>query len=431
MYTALFLWLIFYNVFDTKVPYVNYWDELFTAGILFCYLISLWKNPCRLSDEIKKWIPLALLVVLGLLGNICYPGLQKNPSAMIRDVVALIKFPAIFLALQGRSVSEEKQQQIICGAARISRWLIVITLFAAIAGRFVDMGFYWQDGDYKADDIYITNCFEFVFSHPTFFASAYVMLAAMLIAESMEKNRVYLLLDYVLLLLIQKVKSDAFCAAAILMLILGEKRTMNLVTGIFGSHNKKVRYSRLFLMIAAVGLVFVLVGRHKLHQYMIWGTQSARGALYLIGLRILVDFFPLGSGLGTFASHLSGRYYSELYHIYGIDNVNGLLPDDYSYISDVFWPYIYGQFGVFGLLIYLKMVFSLFLQQIQARIPDNRRLAVITVWIYGMIASTSEAYFTNGTGVQMALILTVFVGCFSASPKIPEIGNEDNITTMR
>ena len=133
-------------------------------------------------------------------------------------------------------------------------------------------------------------------------------------------------------------------------------------------------------------------------------------ALYVVGIRILKDFFPLGSGFGTFASHLSGKYYSNLYEQYGIANVWGMRKDQYMFISDVYWPYIYGQFGIFGLLIYVKLVFTAFIRQFHSGISDNSRIAVAAVWIYALIATTSEAYFTNGTGVPMALFLGVLIG---------------------
>jgi hypothetical protein len=123
-----------------------------------------------------------------------------------------------------------------------------------------------------------------------------------------------------------------------------------------------------------------------------------------------MDFFPLGSGFGTFASYLSGRYYSNIYDLYGISNVIGMTREKYNYISDVFWPYIYAQFGIFGLALYVKLIFSLFIRQFRSNITNGSRLAVAAVWVYALIASTSEAYFTNGTGVQMALFLSLIIG---------------------
>ena len=143
-----------------------------------------------------------------------------------------------------------------------------------------------------------------------------------------------------------------------------------------------------------------------------------RIVLHVVGFKILMDFFPLGSGLGTFASHLSGKYYSNVYDMYGISNVIGMNREKYNFISDVFWPYIYGQFGIFGLLLYGKIILDLFFRQFRSGIADSSRIAMAAVWIYALIATTSEAYFTNTTGVQMALFLTMFIGYGNLNQKI-------------
>ena len=46
----------------------------------------------------------------------------------------------------------------------------------------------------------------------------------------------------------------------------------------------------------------------------------------------------------------------------------------------------------------------------QAKLTEDSRIALVAVWLYALIATTSEAYFTNGTGVQMALFLSIFIG---------------------
>ena len=157
-------------------------------------------------------------------------------------------------------------------------------------------------------------------------------------------------------------------------------------------------------------LSFLVLGKSRIERFLAYGMAAVRVAMHVMGIKIMMDFFPLGSGFGTFASYLSGKYYSNLYALYGIDDVIGMTRTDYNFISDVFWPYIYGQFGVFGLLIYVKMFFSIFIRQFHSGISANSRIAVAAVWIYALIATTSEAYFTNGTGVQMAVFLALLIG---------------------
>lgn len=403
MYCALFLFLIFYDFLETYVPLMNYWDELAALLVLCWGGYSLLRRPRMDKEERISWICLLLLVAVGALGNILHPGLQTNLSAVFRDVVALCKFPAIVLVLRRRSISGEQQEQIIAAAAKISRWIVVVTLFAGLIGWFADLGFY-------TEEVRMMPGFRFVFSHPTFFVSAYVMIAAALVAESIRKNRVFLLLDCLLLFMAQRTKAYLLIAFLLVLLVLGEGRTTKLVTFFLGSEKEKMKPARLLPAAVIVGLALLVIAKPRVEYYLSVGFTEARTVLPVVGFWIAKDFFPLGSGFGTFASHLSGRYYSNIYEMYGVSNVYGMTKAEYNFISDVFWPYIYGQFGVFGLLIYGKLLLDLFFRQYRSKLTDASRLAMMTVWAYGLIASTSEAYFTNGTGVQMALFLTLFLG---------------------
>lgn len=403
MYTALFLFLIFSNPLEGFVPMMNYWDEL-SAFLVVCWgAYDFWRNPKMDRHELANWIFLAALVVIGALGNLFHPGLQESTVAIIKDVVALCKFPAIFFVLQRKTFSSEQQKETLTSIAKVSRWILVLTLFAVVVGRFVDLGFY-------TDDIRILPSCTFIFTNPTFFISSYVMIAAVLIAESINKNRAFLLLDCLLIFLAQRSKGYIFIAFLVIFIILGEKWITKILNIFLGSDQEKVKPLRLVLAAAVFLLMIFTVGKSKIEYTLRFGLTVPRTVLHVVGLKILMDFFPLGSGLGTFASHLSGRHYSNVYDLYGVSNVVGMNREKYNFISDVFWPYIYGQFGLFGLLIYGKIILDIFFRQFRSGITDSSRIAMVTVWIYALIASTSEAYFTNGTGVQMALILGMFIG---------------------
>ena len=403
MNIALFLFLIFYDVLELHIPMMNYWDEL-AAGLVFCWgVCSFRKRPRMERGDLVNWICLCVLVAIGAISNVVYPGLQPQLVAVVKDVVALCKFPVIFLILQRREISREKQAENLALYAKISRWILLLTPAALAVGWFVDLGFY-------TDDIRILPSCTFLYSNPTFFISSYVMIAAVLMAESIDKNRPFLLLNCLILFMAQRSKGYIFIAFVLLFVILGEKWVSKILTLFLGSDREKVKTGRLFLAMTVFGLAVFIMGKPRLDRFLVYGMAGVRVALYVVGARILVDFFPLGSGLGTFASYISGEYYSKLYAMYGIDNVWGMSEDFYPFISDVFWPYIYGQFGIFGLLLYLKLVISIFFRQFRSGISEGSRIAVTAVWIYALIATTSEAYFTNGTGVQMALFLSLIIG---------------------
>ena len=403
MYAALFLFLVFFNFVESHVPMLNYWDELATFLVLCWGARDIYRTRRLEKHEWINWGCLAGLVVIGALGNLVHPGLQPAKAALVKDVIALCKFPAIFFVLQRRECSAEKQTEVIACAAKLSRVIVVVTVVAVVVGRFVDVGFYLNDGRF-------VPTFRFAFSHPTFFVSAYAVTAAALLAESVRKNRVYLLLNCFLIFMAQRSKGHIFVVFLMLFILLGDELITKILTLVFGSEEEKIKPGRLLAAAAVLCLAIYIVGKPRIEATIAVGYLVPRTALHIVGIQILMDFFPLGSGLGTFASYLSGRYYSNIYDLYGISNIYGMTREWYNFISDVFWPYIYGQFGIFGLLIYLKLIISIFFRQFRAAITDNARISMAALWIYALIASTSEAYFTNGTGVQMALFLGLFVG---------------------
>lgn len=82
----------------------------------------------------------------------------------------------------------------------------------------------------------------------------------------------------------------------------------------------------------------------------------ARTTFYYTAIKILADYFPLGSGLGSFGSEAAARYYSPLYYKYGVDSVYGISPLDYgessNFLVDTFYP-ILAEFGVIGIILYV------------------------------------------------------------------------------
>lgn len=114
------------------------------------------------------------------------------------------------------------------------------------------------------------------------------------------------------------------------------------------------------LGIMLIGIV-AAVSWHKFSYYFITGNSDtfdptvaesfARPVLYATGGLILVDHFPFGSGLASFASYASQAHYSSLYHDYGISSVYGLSEAMPDFICDAFYPML-AQYGVVGIVLF-------------------------------------------------------------------------------
>ena len=59
-------------------------------------------------------------------------------------------------------------------------------------------------------------------------------------------------------------------------------------------------------------------------------------------------------------NYISGKNYSPVYALYGINNVYELSQNRTSFISDTFWPMIIGQFGYLGTLCYLICIILIY-----------------------------------------------------------------------
>jgi hypothetical protein len=78
----------------------------------------------------------------------------------------------------------------------------------------------------------------------------------------------------------------------------------------------------------------------------------ARFVLYRTSPEVLIDYFPFGSGLASFATHSSGAYYSDIYMKYGIENVWGISKQYTNFISDTYYPSL-AQFGIIGIILFI------------------------------------------------------------------------------
>jgi hypothetical protein len=88
-------------------------------------------------------------------------------------------------------------------------------------------------------------------------------------------------------------------------------------------------------------------------------NANPRLILYQTSVQLAVKEFPLGAGLGRFASPMSRVVFSPVYSEYGLDRIWGLTPAYSAYINDTFWPHILGEIGTFGLAAYLVFLGAL------------------------------------------------------------------------
>lgn len=175
------------------------------------------------------------------------------------------------------------------------------------------------------------------------------------------------------------------------------------------------------LVIVLVIGVFVAVSWSKFSYYFITGNSEtfdpevaesfARPVLYATGGLILVDHFPFGSGLASFASYASAENYSSLYYEYGINNVWGLSQENNEFICDAYYPTL-AQFGIVGIILFLFLFIWIY-KKLRLLIRTNAskykyHFIVGTLSIcFLLIESVGGTFFVQTSGM-LAMILIGF-----------------------
>ncbi len=251
------------------------------------------------------------------------------------------------------------------------------------------------------------------YDHSSTLASVCLVLLAYLAVIAQELPRVKYLMLIMLAIMVLTFRSKAIGSVVILVMIY------------WLTVKKKKKIKVKTLCVSAV--LAVIIGWEKITFYFVTlYDSSARARLYVTAFQVAKDHFPFGSGFGTYGSHYSGVYYSPLYSKYDLNLIYGLSESSHSYISDTFWPAILGQTGFIGCTAYMIMVFWLFLKiQKIWKINKYQYFSAIGMFVYILIASTSESAFFHPNLMPMAMLLGVLFREKPVNFEVQNIGIKD------
>lgn len=404
----LFIFLILENIFERFFPILSYTDEVIT---LVCLVLLVVKLPHarmhRYYLKIFLWFLGVLLI--GLFSTLIYL-VQVSPIAILKDILAISKFFIVYI-YSAVFMSEKNTSKVIRHINMFSKFYIPVLLMFSILNQFINIG---MDSGYRGP----IKTFAFLYSHSTFLVASVVVMCSLLIAQGFRKNFNVLICAAIVLTFSMRSKAFIYMASIMVLMILIRRRGVDLVV-IF---TPKIR-RRVYIAIMLIAVSAYFIARAKISSYLTWGLNAARPALYIISFKILRDFFPLGSGFASFASSISGEYYSPLYFKYGIDNVSGLQQSEgFNYISDTFWPYIIAQFGVFGTIMYIVALIYIFKDIIRIyKKYVNSLIAAIALFIYIIAGSFVESMLTNATIVLVALTLGYYLRIIAHTSSINNV----------
>jgi hypothetical protein len=387
--SSIFDIFIFQNCLIKYIPQISYIDETFTILLIVLSIFFIFNRRNHINmhtSEVKVVVLFFILLLVGGMGNFLHH-IQLQRIAIYKDILAISKFIVCYICVL--IVSNNIDKDLLSKkVAKRSRIYLTIMFVFLIINIIHDIGM-------SADVRYGIRSYKFLYEHPTYLVSAVVILLCIVLSDSRKKYDIFIIFE-AMTILVFTMRNKAF------VFVLGYffiKLVMKYGKSI------KIRY---ILMLAAIG---IFSSYNKIMEYASYYLTAARPALFIVGFMLASTYFPFGSGFGTFASDISGEYYSPIYFEYGINVVTGLEETAHSYIGDTFWPYIYGQFGFLGLFIFLLIILDIF-KSLQKRYALNkeRQSAAFLVLLYILIASTAEAIFTDVTGSFSFAVIAGYLG---------------------
>lgn len=396
-----FVWIIMLlqDLLQTKISIIGSFDEAL-AGISIIYAILLVFNK---KKEIKftKYEMIAfnmfiLYLFMGIVSNLTFNFIEYKYAlqSMIMTVKGYILYFTCRIIFQYHGVNIN----ILNDVSKILSFCIYTLAGLCIIN--IPLGFLKVfDTRFGIETLYIG------FSHPTELAFFIIISMSIILlqkhyAKNDEGESRIILLSMLVIIFTGRSKAIAFIIIYILLFY-------------FIKFTKKFKLRYFLLSIP----VMVYIGLPRIISELFNGS---RGYLYKTGFSIAKDYFPLGSGFGTFGSYISKVYYSPLYYQYKVSNIWGLSKEMSSYIADTYWPMIMGETGFIGIIILSIALYNIFKQFILGYTNYKERILVFGLVCYTLITSIAEPIYSSNKSAALFITLSIFI-----TIRINQIKNEE------
>lgn len=393
------LFLIFQNVLFNIIDlpdFFNYWDEIIEIIIMVLGLFHIFYKKKKLSKIFFRiMIPITMVTVIGLLGNLCF-GYMDFAGAIIRDIAGFLKFPVTLLLLRELKIDKILVDEHNDMFDKIIKYCIIVIFGLGIMSVFVDIGLSQNEIRYGI------RPYQFLFSHPTFLVLSSILLLSFVESKNYKDPRekyLYEAMILIIILLTMRTKGIAIVGLFICIKYLFPK--VKNIKSLLNFSNFNVKNVPILILGIVVIIFTVYFIYDKVALYLSF-PSSPREELYRGSFLLASKCFPFGSGFGTFASHISGKFNSKVYEFIKISfywGENGL---EMSVLGDAGFSYYIGQFGFIGILLLGFLLFKLYQLTIKG---VKNKFPVNLIWIYIIVTLTSEAVLINN-GLELAIILS-------------------------
>ena len=162
---------------------------------------------------------------------------------------------------------------------------------------------------------------------------------------------------------------------------------------------------KFLIQLSLLVIVVLFFTWSQFDTYYVSGLENeelARPMTYKTALKIIKEYFPFGSGMGTFATLGAAEYYSPLYEKYNLSHIWGLGHGG-GFIMDAFYPSL-AQYGIVGIIL-----FGIFWKRRLIainKISDLKyyKVAMMTFFCLA-IEQTADSSFLSGKGMGYCMLI--------------------------
>lgn len=378
IWSILLGFFVFHGVLEDTVPVLSFFDEGIGLLCIPFAVYDYWKNRGknhRFLPGSRHWefILLILFLLTGMVGSVIYrfqPAWIVAVSAVLSTKFFLILLTAGYL--QKYMPIDLRMQELIVE-------IISLLWFA-----------YYGIALLFADSLVIPEAWDIC-------AKSTLLFALLIFCEHKRKWLYRSCLFLMILMLILSGKEKSYGAILIFVIL------YYLIV------HRKVQTKLRYILYMAVPVV--LLAWNKIYFYYVEGHgHYAKSIMTSTALRIAKDYFPIGTGFGTFGSTYAAKYYSPVYHIYGIAENPELGEQTRMYLTDVFWPILLGENGILGTLLYCGLILTLFIRiQRVFYYEKTKYFLLIYMLVFMMMTTFSEAGFMQPMVMVYAFVMGILL----------------------
>lgn len=330
----LFLYLIFQPTIPSLIAnntistIFNYSDEVIGIILVAVVIFRAMRSQITLL-KFEKYMLVFMIIfeIFGLISGFFYDFQSK--VYVLTDAYTCSKFFIYYLC--ARLLTQEKlDEKYFFSINRICKIIAVIFFVLTLHDAFLSPWF--PVADYR----YFTHSVMLFFEHPEFLARASMTIIFLLgYNYRYYKHNIY----YIFML-------------TVVMLLTFRTKAIVAVFVFYMFYLYFVKFNFRSLLPVGIGTVAggAYFGYDSLYKYYIQNDKFARKILTDDSIRIAKNYFPFGSGFGTFGSNIAAQNYSKLYLKLGYYRMRDSgLEEDGNFLSDTFWPTVIAQTGWIGL----------------------------------------------------------------------------------